>query len=190
MDLSKQILPAFGWLLISLLGAGSLAVIAFHRGETINALWFVIAFSLGTTLVIKMGRPRYAWCTAIPMFFLFSVTMTAGWQKIFDPNPRLGFLAAIEKFRGQLPTATVGDTEKFKIQIFNNQMDVVVTAIFMILVILVVLANVKLWWELLTGRTPARLHEYPPVALTAEMMARATHGASTFNEYSNQPHLE
>ena len=38
---------------------------------------------VGTTLIIKSGKIRYAWVTLLPLAWVLAVTLTAGWQKIF-----------------------------------------------------------------------------------------------------------
>src|SRR5215831_16352653 len=69
----------------------------------INALWplfgianqllAIVALCVATTIIIKLHRGRYAAVTLIPLGWLVSVTFTASWHKVFDPNPRIGFLA-------------------------------------------------------------------------------------------------
>src|SRR5690242_5563686 len=58
-----------------------------------NQLLAAVALVLATTILLKMKRTRWIWVTLIPMAWLVVITMTASWQKIFHPNPRIGFLA-------------------------------------------------------------------------------------------------
>jgi carbon starvation protein len=118
-----------------------------------NQLLAVIALALGTTVLIKMGRVRYAWVTLLPLAWLFVVTMTAGWMKIMSPDPRLGFLSA----------AAAATNPR---QAFNAHVDAAVTAVFLILVAVVVAANARTWWLLLAGHRAPDLREEPFVAAT------------------------
>jgi carbon starvation protein len=127
-----------------------------------NQLLAVISLALGTTILIKMNRDRYIWVTLIPLLFLLVVTMTAGWQKIFYTDAG-GFLPAIATLREQLAVASSADAHKLAAQIFNNQVDIAVTATFMILVLLIVGASLHLWIRLFTGKTPRKLCEDPAV---------------------------
>jgi carbon starvation protein len=127
-----------------------------------NQLLAVISLALGTTILIKMNRDRYIWVTLIPLLFLLVVTMTAGWQKIFYANAG-GFLPAIATLRGQLAGASSAEARKLASQIFNNQIDIAVTATFMILVLLIVGASLRLWIRLFTGKAPRSLCEDPAV---------------------------
>jgi carbon starvation protein len=132
-----------------------------------NQLLAVIAFSLGTTVLIKMGRQRYAWVTLAPLAWLLSVTMTAGWMKIFSPAP-IGFLAIARGLKAKIATGgTPTELTTWKAQVLNNHIDVAVTGAFMVLVLIIVVASARVWWQLLAGKRPADLHEEPYVALPA-----------------------
>jgi carbon starvation protein len=129
-----------------------------------NQLLAVIALSLGTTVLIKMGRARHAWVTLLPLGWLLAVTMTAGWMKIFAPDPRLGFLSQAAGLARQLAPGPGAAAESLRRQIFNAEVNVAVTGIFMVLVATVVLANLRVWWLLLAGRRAPGLREEPFVA--------------------------
>jgi len=118
-----------------------------------NQLLAVIALSLGTTVLIKMHKERHLWVTLLPLAWLLAVTLTAGWQKIFAADIRLGFLSAANHFK---TLAAGGDSPKematWHHQIFNNHLNAAVTAFFLVLVILIVGACARVWIELLSGR--------------------------------------
>jgi carbon starvation protein len=116
-----------------------------------NQLLAVIALALGTTVLIKMGKARYMGVTLLPLAWLLAVTMTAGVMKIFSADPRLGFLSA----------ARAASNPR---QAFNAHVDAAVTAVFLILVAVIVIANARVWWLLLAGRRAPDLREEPFVA--------------------------
>ena len=72
-----------------------------------NQLLAAIALALATTLFVKSARPAFAFATATPLAWLLTVTMTAGWQKILDPDRRIGFLAQADHFASQLAQGLV-----------------------------------------------------------------------------------
>lgn len=130
-----------------------------------NQLLAVIALSLGTTVLIKMKRARFAWVTLLPLGWLLSITMTAGWMMIFSPDPRLGFLSAADAFGGRLASAAApAQIAALQRQIFNARVDAGVTALFIALVAVVTLANARVWWRLLAGRPAPALSEEPYIA--------------------------
>jgi carbon starvation protein len=67
-----------------------------------NQLLAVIAFCLGTTILIKMGKTRYLLVTVIPLLFLMSATFTAGYIKLFDANPKMGFIAGAKFYSDKI----------------------------------------------------------------------------------------
>lgn len=133
-----------------------------------NQLLAVIALAFGTTILIKMKRIRYLWVTLAPLGWLLSVTFSAGLIKIFSNNPKLGFLSAAHNFQSQLAAATNQQTLSFlKQQILNNYIDACVTGVFLALVVIVVIANARVWIKLLLNPEQIKLNEdpYVPVAV-------------------------
>lgn len=118
-----------------------------------NQLLAVIALSLGTTVLIKMRKERYLWVTLLPLAWLLSVTLTAGWQKIFAADIRLGFLSAARHFQELIVTGgSAREISGWKHQVFNCHLNAGITALFVILVILIVSSCASLWISLLAGR--------------------------------------
>ena len=131
-----------------------------------NQLLAVIALSLGTTILLKMRKERYLWVTLLPLTWLLAVTLTAGWQKIFATDIRLGFLSAANHFE-KLAAAggSANDLSSWHHQIFNNYLNASVTALFLILVVLIVGACARVWIQLLSGQHDQHpLREEPSVA--------------------------
>jgi carbon starvation protein len=121
-----------------------------------NQLLATVALCVATTIIIKMGRARYAAVTLAPLAWLVSVTFTASWQKMFDPNPRIGFLAHARN----LASAAAHTPETSRI-IFNDRLDAAVTGLLLIMVALILLESVILWWRVLSGRKQAWVNEAP-----------------------------
>jgi carbon starvation protein len=126
-----------------------------------NQLLAVVALCVGTTILIKMGKARFAWVTLIPMTWLVLATQTAGYQKMFHPDPRIGFLAEAGRLSGliaagSLPAGQVGATRRL---IFNNQLDAAVTALFAVLVLVIVVDSARQWLAILSKRKVPVLHE-------------------------------
>jgi len=120
---------------------------------------------VATTILLKMGRGRLVWVTLVPMAWLVVVTMTASYEKIFDANPRIGFLAqarvlASQISSGAIPAAQIAETQRL---IFNNRLDAAVTAVLAAMVLVLVMEAIAEWIGLLRGSRPAVLHEAPYV---------------------------
>jgi carbon starvation protein len=137
----------------------------------INALWplfgianqllATVAFCVATTIIIKMGKARYAWVTLVPLAWLVSATFVAAWHKIFDPNPRIGFLAEANRYAAQLPTLGPDLAPGVMKQMVNDRLDAAVTAGLIILVALMVFESVREWVRVLSGKKTGTVRETP-----------------------------
>ena len=117
-----------------------------------NQLLAAVALCVGTTILIKMGRGRYAWVTAGPLAWLVTVTITAGWQKVFSADPRLGFLAHAASLVG----STNPDAGRL---VFNDRLNTFVALLFMTVVTVLIVTSVREWWLVLSKRKAAMVHE-------------------------------
>ena len=156
-----------------------------------NQLLAAIALCLGTTIILKSqlaregGRKALALVTIVPLVWLLTVTMTAGLEKIFHRDPKVGFLAGANALEAARPTLekAVADAKKsgdakqiqftereLKAQprlVFNNRMDAVVAGTFLAMVALIVLSALREWWLLLARTKEPTLSETQPVWLPA-----------------------
>jgi carbon starvation protein len=130
-----------------------------------NQLLAAVALAVATTVLIRSGKARYAWVTLLPLAWLLVVTLTAGWQKIFAADPRLGFLSHAAATAAQVAAGTLEASRGARL-IFNDRLNVAVAALFMTVVVLVVISSVRVWLGILQGRTPATTREAPYVATT------------------------
>jgi carbon starvation protein len=115
----------------------------------INTLWPLfgisnqmlagIALVLGTVVLFKMKRERYAWVTLVPTAWLLVCTLTAGWQKIFDANPKVGFLAHAAKLGAAADEGKIVAPAKSLAQmqrvIFNDYVDATLAGLFILVVV-------------------------------------------------------
>ena len=109
-----------------------------------NQLLAAIALTVCTTVLVKSGKLRWAWVTGVPLAWVVAITFTAGWQKIFSDDPRVGFFAQRAKYAdgidaGQVlaPAKTLDDMHTV---VTNSTVDGVLIALFLLLVA-VVLVN-------------------------------------------------
>ena len=209
-----------------------------------NQMLAAIALCLATTIILKMqlqkssaGVPpdaheanvplaagtaalRSPWLaiiTLVPLIWLVAVTFTAGVEKIFHPDPRIGFLAQAQVLAEKAPVLqnaldnanAVGNVPAIdaaqkalranRTLRFNNVLDAAVAGVFLALVTAIVLLSLREWFLLLSRRKPAVLHETEPVWLPDYAVAegRPLHIAGTAalalalaKEWSGESHME
>ncbi len=114
----------------------------------INTLWPLfgisnqmlagIALMLATVVLIKMKRQRYVWVTMLPAVWLLICTTTAGFIKLFDANPAIGFLALAKKYGDALANgqilAPAKSIEQMQHVIYNAYTNATLTALFLFVV--------------------------------------------------------
>jgi len=112
-----------------------------------NQMLAAIALILCTAVLFKMKRQRYAWVTIMPTIWLIVCTLTAGWQKLFDANPGIGFLSHARVFSTALadgkilaPAKTALDMQRV---ITNDYVDAGLTAIFIAVVLAMIVAGIQ-----------------------------------------------
>ncbi|MBC7791164.1 MAG: carbon starvation protein A [Anaerolineae bacterium] len=130
-----------------------------------NQLLAAVALCVGTTVIIKMGKARYSFVTLLPLSWLVVVTLTAGWQKIFSPDPKLGFLAHARFLEGAMESGglpsgvkSMGDASTM---IFNDRVDAAVAGFFMAAVLVILADSAREWLAVAAGRKVVRSSETP-----------------------------
>ena len=125
-----------------------------------NQLLAVVALAVGTTIVIKAGRQHYAWVTLVPLAFLLAVTFTAGWEKLFSPDPRLGFLAHAAATAAQAAAGAIDGAQGARL-VFNDRLDALACAACLVVTVLVVAGSARAWIGALRGRPALPSAESP-----------------------------
>ena len=128
-----------------------------------NQLLAAVALCVGTTVIIKMGKARYAWMTILPLSWLAVVTLSGGWLKIFSDNPKLGFLSHARLFDAAVaagaPPKGVASLEAARRMAFNDRLDAAVAAFFMAAVVVILFESARVWIGIMRGRIEAKSTE-------------------------------
>jgi carbon starvation protein len=133
-----------------------------------NQMLAAIALTLCTVVLFRMKRERYAWVTLLPLTWLLICTLTAGWQKMFHADPRIGFLAHASNYsdalaRGEIlaPAKSLGEMRRV---IFNDYVNASLCALFIAVVLAIVFYGVR-------AIAAARRSEAPSVREVADALA-------------------
>ncbi len=130
-----------------------------------NQMLAAIALCVGTAILIKSGRLKYAWVTGFPLLWLVVVTTTAAWQKIVSPDVRIGFFAAADDLSAKL-AAGVLTPEQAKVApqlIFNQHLDAWLTMFFIAVLWIVILDMLRVSFRNLSGKPVSSVTETPYV---------------------------
>jgi len=144
-----------------------------------NQLLAAVALVVATTILLKMGRVRWLWVTLVPMAWLVVVTMTASYQKVFEANPRIGFLSGANQLAaqiaaGSIPAEKIAETQRL---MFNLRLDAAVTIVLASMILLMLIEALGQWYAILSRRREATLHESPYVRTQwAPGFSGAAHG--------------
>jgi carbon starvation protein CstA len=134
----------------------------------INTLWPLfgianqmlagIALVLGTVVLFKMKRGQYAWVTIVPTIWLLICTLTAGWQKIFHENVKIGFVAHARKFQAALDQgqllAPAKSLDEMRRIIVNDYVDATLAGFFMVVVLAVLFYGIRTVLNARNDRNP------------------------------------
>ncbi|MGE4323403.1 MAG: carbon starvation CstA family protein [Sphingobium sp.] len=136
-----------------------------------NQMLAAIALLLATAVLFRMKQDRYAWVTALPTAWLLLCTVTAGFLKLFSPDPAVGFIAHARMFGAALardeilaPAKSLADMRRI---VFNDRVDAALVALFLAVVLAVLVFTIRTC--LAARRSPLpTVREIPAAAVPAE----------------------
>ncbi len=131
-----------------------------------NQLLAAIALTVATSILIKTGRIKYLWVTALPLLWLLILTTTAVFEKISSTDPRIGFFAAASDLQHKLDAGLLA-ADKAAVApqlIFNQQLDAWLAMLFVVLLYLVVGDMLRMAWRRQRGLSILPSSETPYVA--------------------------
>ncbi len=135
-----------------------------------NQVLAAIALCVGTAVIVRMGRARWAWITVAPLLWLVAVTETAGWQMLFSGTPSISFPAKAAALDAQAAALSGGAGAGSALgllhqQAFNARVDMLLCALFMIAILVIMADTARECWACLRG---GRLHGSAPLPSRAE----------------------
>ncbi|MEU1278476.1 carbon starvation CstA family protein [Streptomyces sp. NPDC005805] len=132
-----------------------------------NQLLAAVALAVCTTLLVKSGRLKWAWVTAVPLAWDATVTLTASWQKIFSSDPKVGFFAQRDKYQAGIDSGEVlapaKSMDDMHTIVTNSTVDGVLCALFAVLILIVLADAGRVCWKAISDPDGVRLAETPYV---------------------------
>ena len=132
-----------------------------------NQLLAGIALTVATGILVKQGKARYAWVTAIPLAWLAIITTTATWQKVTSDDVRIGFLAAADQLANKLASGTLSPEQAAVAPqlIFNQRLDAVLALVLCAILWIVIADMLRVSWRVVKGLPVPPNSEAPAVSI-------------------------
>jgi len=132
-----------------------------------NQLLAAIALAVCLAIAANLHRFKYLWIILLPLAFDVLVTVTGSWQKIFSPDPKVGYWANHFAFKdalaqGQTSFGTAKNVEAMEAVVRNTFVQGALSILFVVLTIIVVIMAVVEAVKALRGHE-RRTHEDPYV---------------------------
>lgn len=130
-----------------------------------NQMLAAIALCVGTTILVKSARLKYAWVTGLPLSWLIIVTTTAAWEKIFSDDLRIGFLSHAQDLSQKLANGSLSAdmANKAPSLIFNDYLDAGLTMTFMLITWLLIADTLRVIIAVLVGGSYPASSESPHI---------------------------
>ncbi|OEJ29390.1 carbon starvation protein CstA [Streptomyces agglomeratus] len=132
-----------------------------------NQLLAAVALAVCTTLLVKSGRLKWAWVTAVPLAWDVAVTLTASWQKIFSDDVKVGFFAQRDKYQAGIDAGQVlppaKNMDQMHTVVTNSTVDGVLCALFAVLIVVVLADAGRVCLKAIRDPESVKLHEAPYV---------------------------
>lgn len=133
-----------------------------------NQMLAAIALTLCTVILFRMKRERYGWVTIVPLGWLLACTLTAGWQKMFHPDPKIGFLAHAGVYaealgRGEILAPAASGAEMGCV-IFNDYVNASLCALFIAVVLAIALYGINAIVEARRAEAPTAMEVADAIA--------------------------
>lgn len=110
-----------------------------------NQMLAAIALCVGTAIIVKSGKIKYAWITALPLTWLVIVTTSAAWEKIMSDDIRIGFFAGASDLAARLDAGQLTPEQATVAPqlIFNQHLDAWLTLFFLVVTWVIVISMLR-----------------------------------------------
>jgi carbon starvation protein len=140
-----------------------------------NQLLAGIALTVATGIIVKMGKARYAWVTGLPLTWLAIMCTWAAWEKVFSPNPAIGFLAGADDLAAKIAAGALGPEKA--ILVTGQRIDAFLAALFVIILWTVIIEMLRMSLRFQAGKAVPPLAEsgYVRTQLAGQNLSTALH---------------